>query len=114
MFLIDVVEPFLKDKTKALFTIHVLAYLCLTLRDCVSAFTHIEVTDSQLNDLERNCRTDYVLHYLHFNHHPTAYTLGNVVPHHVKDMKLKYGFGLGLNSMEGREAKHIAIHLTIQ
>ena len=47
MFLIDVVEPFLKDKTKALFTIHVLAYLCLTLRDCVSVFTRIEVTDSQ-------------------------------------------------------------------
>ena len=109
MFLIDVVEPFLKDKTKALFTIHVLAYLCLTLRDCVSVFTRIEVTDSQLDDLERNCRTYYVLHYLHFNHHPTAWTLGNVVPHHAKDMKLKYGFGLGLNSMEGREAKHISI-----
>ena len=52
----------------------------------VSVFTHVEVTDSQLDDLERNCRTDYVLHYLHFNHHPTACTLGNVVPYHVKDV----------------------------
>ena len=108
MFLIDVVEPFLKYKTKALFKIHVLAYFCLTLCDCVSVFTRIEVTDLQLDDLERNCRTYYVLHYLHSNHHPTAWTLGNVVPHHAKDMKLKYGFSLGLDSMEAY------IHLTIQ
>lgn len=30
-------------------------------------------------------------------------------PHHLADMKTKYGMGLGLNSMEGREAKHVFI-----
>jgi hypothetical protein len=35
--------------------------------------------------------------------------LGNIVAEHARDMKVKYGKGLGLNSMEGREAKHISI-----
>ncbi|CAB4017352.1 Hypothetical predicted protein, partial [Paramuricea clavata] len=109
MFLIAAMEPFLKDKTKALFTFHVLAYLCLTLRDCVSVFSRIDVTDSQLDDLEKNCRTYFVLHYLYFDHHPTACTLGNIVSEHARDMKVKYGKRLGLNSMEGRESKHISI-----
>ncbi|CAB3978205.1 Hypothetical predicted protein [Paramuricea clavata] len=110
MFLIAAMEPFLKDKTKALFTFHVLAYLCLTLRDCVSVLNRIDVTDSQLDDLEKNCRTYFVLHYLYFDHHPpTAWTLGNIVPEHARDMKVKYAKGLGLNSMEGRESKHTSI-----
>ena len=37
------------------------------------------------------------------------WTLGCVVPVHTKEMKGIYGLGLGLNSMEGREAKHIVI-----
>jgi hypothetical protein len=109
IFLIAAMEPFLKDKIKALFTFHVLAYLCLTLRDCVSVFNRMDVTDSQLHDLEKNCRTYFVLHYRYFDHHRTAWILGNIVPEHARDMKVKYGKGLGLHSMEGREAKHISI-----
>ena len=41
--------------------------------------------------------------------HPTIWFLGNLVLQHTKEMKAKYGLGLGLNSVEGREAKHIAI-----
>ena len=40
---------------------------------------------------------------------PTVWTLGQVVPEHTKEMKQAYGMGLGLNLMEGREAKHIVI-----
>ena len=46
---------------------------------------------------------------MYFQHHPTAWTLSHIIPAHTKDMKGKYGMGLGLNSMEGREAKHIFI-----
>ena len=112
MFLIAAMETFLKDKTKTFFTFHGFAYLCLTLRDCVSVFNRIAVTDSHLDDLEKNCRTYFVLHYLYFDHHPThhAWTLGNIVPEHARDMKVKYGKGLiGLNLVEDREAKHISI-----
>ena len=44
-----------------------------------------------------------------FSHNPTSWTLGNVVPTHTRQMKSKYSMGLALNSMEGREAKHISI-----
>jgi hypothetical protein len=35
--------------------------------------------------------------------------VGNIVPAHAREMQEKYGMGLALNSMEGREAKHISI-----
>ena len=37
------------------------------------------------------------------------WTLGCAVLVHTEDMEQVYGLGLGLNSMEGREAKHISI-----
>ena len=39
----------------------------------------------------------------------TIWSLGNLVPQHTAEFKAKYGLGLGLNSMEGSEAKHVAI-----
>ena len=40
---------------------------------------------------------------------PSVWTLGHVVPVYTREMFVKYGKGLALNSMEGREAKHQAI-----
>jgi len=40
---------------------------------------------------------------------PTVWTIGHIVPAHTEHMKQLYDMGLGLNSMEGREAKHIFI-----
>ena len=40
---------------------------------------------------------------------PTVWTLGHIIPVHLSEMKRLYGFGLGLNSMEGQEAKHMFI-----
>ena len=37
------------------------------------------------------------------------WTIGHVVYPHVVDVYSKYGVGLAIASMEGREAKHIAI-----
>ena len=37
------------------------------------------------------------------------WTIGNVVPVHTRDIFQKYGKGLLINSMEGREVKHLAI-----
>ena len=41
-----------------------------------------------------------MLFFFHVN--PTVWTIGHIVPAHARDMKSKYGLGLGLNSMEGR------------
>ena len=109
MYLIDAVEPMSQKGTKEHHTLHVLAYFCLTLRNCVSLFSRVEITDEQVVELESNCKTLFTLNCLFFSHHPTIWHLGNVVPVHTKEMHNRYGMGLALNSMEGREAKHISI-----
>lgn len=44
-----------------------------------------------------------------FHVNPTVWTIGHIVPAHAQDMKRKYGLGLGLNSIEGREGKHVFV-----
>ena len=107
MFLIDVLENGISGKTAQLLHIH--AYLCLCLQNAVSSFTRVNITDEQVLDLKQHCTNFYHGYWLFFNVNPTVWTLGCVVPVHTKEMKGIYGLGLGLNSMEGREAKRIAI-----
>ena len=110
MYSIDAVEPDIEEKTKSKFQFHVLAFLSLTLRECVSLFNCIKISDEQVSDLTQLCRVFFKLAVAYLNpSNPTVWTLGNVVPAHIKEMKVQYGMGLGLNSMEGREAKHVAI-----
>jgi hypothetical protein len=111
MFLIAAVNPSAQAGSKEEYMLHVLAYTCLTLRSCVSLFCRIDISDEQLVELDQHCRKYFLLHCIFFSasHNPTSWTLGNVVPVHAKQMKSKYKMGLALNSMEGREAKHISI-----
>ena len=39
---------------------------------------------------------------------PTVWTIGYAIPYHTAQFE-KIGFGLGLNSMQGREAKHVKL-----
>ncbi len=105
MFLIDVLEQVLTGMGKKVLHIHA----CLCLRECVSLFSRVTISDKQVSRLEEQCTSFYRGYNLFFNISSTIWTLGYVVPAHTQDMKSKYGLGLGLNSMEGREAKHIAI-----
>ena len=75
----------------------------------VSLFCRVDITDKQISELEQKCKIVFAVNYLFFAHHPTIWTLGKIVPAHTKDMVKKYGMGLALNSMEGREAKHRSI-----
>ena len=36
---------------------------------------------------------------------PTVWTIGHIIPVHARDTKSKYGKGLSVTSMEGREAR---------
>ena len=108
MYLINLLEPSAKSKQGRL-VLHIHAYLCLSLRDAVSLFSRIIITDADVLKLEKHCRHFYRGYCLYFHVNPTIWSLGNVVPEHTKQIKAKYGLGLGLNSMEGREAKHISI-----
>ncbi len=108
MFLIDLLEKNVTENQSEVLHIH--AYLCLCLRNAVSLFSRINITDEQVEELRRaNCRCFCRGYWLFFNVNQTVWTIGHVVPAHTQEMKQAYGMGLGLNSMEGREAKQIAI-----
>ena len=53
MFLIDVLEQLSTDMEKKVFHIH--AYLCLCLRECVSLFCRITISNEQVSRLQELC-----------------------------------------------------------
>ena len=109
MFLIASVHCFAEKGSQIESNLHIIAYICLTLRDCVSLFNRLDISDVQVMDLEQQCQRFFRIYQLFIDFHPTVWHLGHVVPVHVKEMKAKYDLGLGLNSMEGRESKHVSI-----
>ena len=106
MFLISILEGQAKSP-QAKLIVHIHAYLCL--RNAVSLFSRINISDEDVHELKIHCKNFYRGYCLYLHVNPTVWSIGNVVPVHTQDMKLRYGLGLGLNSMEGRESKHIAI-----
>lgn len=40
---------------------------------------------------------------------PTVWTVGVAIPYHTSKFYQKLGYGLGLNPMQGREAKHVKL-----
>ena len=88
-------------------TIHVIAYICLCLRDCVSLFSRLAISDEEVSELKTLCTSYFRANAVFFYVNPTVWTIGHLVPAHTQHMKEKYGFGLGLNSMERRGAKRV-------
>ena len=79
--------------------LHVTAYICLCLRDCVSLFSRLAISDEPLSKLKTLCTKYFRVNAIFFYGNPTVWTIGHLVPAHTQHMKEKYGFGLGLNSM---------------
>ena len=107
MFLIDLLE----QKSRGI-AMEATSHSCLSLSllcNAVSLFSCTDITDEEVRMLKQHCLSFYRGYCFFFAVNPSVWTLGHVVPLHTKEKKGKYGMGLGLNSMEGREAKHIAI-----
>ena len=88
-----------------------LAYMATNLRDATSLCTRVDITSDQVKELTSLCK-------LYFNCNrllmvksvgPTVWTVGYAIPFHVNKLYRSFGFGLGLNSMQGREAKHVKL-----
>jgi len=109
MLLISAIDPGTSCSGRPSKIYHCIAYLCLCLRDCVSLFSRVDITDQEVAELRSLCFRYFRANVLFFKVNPTVWTVGHVVPVHTECMKGLYGLGLGLNSMEGREAKHIFI-----
>jgi len=106
MFLISSVDPQGKTSSNDL---HIIAYVCLCLRDAVSLFSRVNISPSQVLELKSLCYNYFCTYALFLSVNPTVWTIGHIVPAHTEHMKQLYDMGLGLNSMEGREAKHVFI-----
>ena len=109
MFLIDALkQP--HDSARQTFRLHIFAYLCLMLRQCVSIFCRvIHVTYQDIADLKKHCLNFFRAQCLFNRVTPTTWTIGHIVPNHALQVFQKYHLGLNVVSMEGREAKHIAV-----
>ena len=105
MFLVDIIETAVSGRD--LIAVH--AYITLCLRDCVALFSCLNITEKELAKLKELSISYFCGNSLYFSVTPTVWTLGYVVPLHAEQMVGKYSLGLGLISMEGREAKHISI-----
>lgn len=109
MLLISCLENDVKKGTREEVILHILAYICFNLRNCVSLFTRVDISYSQITKLRQFCINYFKAHCLFLKVNPTVWTLGHILPAHVHVMKNMYQMGLGLNLMEGREAKHVFI-----
>ena len=100
------------DSKKQTQTVLALLFIGIRLRDCCSIMNRFMVNKNQLEKLCSSCLEYYRANalFLHTSVNPTIWTIGHVVPDHAKQVHAKYGQGLLTVTMEGREAKHIALH----
>ena len=102
MHLISAIEQ-KNDEAPARLKLHVLAFTT------VSLFNRFNVTEKQLDELDKACNDFFTCCSLFLKVNPTVWTLGKVVPSHARDIFTKYGKGSIINSMEGRESKHQSV-----
>ena len=86
------------------------AFIGLQLRDSISRFTRVIITDSVLEEMKVSCKKYFNACSLFLdNVTPTVWTNGYAVPYHAELILRRFQLGLGINSMQGREAKHVRI-----
>ena len=90
-------------------------FVGVKLRDAVSLYSRVEINTEQLKNLQILCQQFFNVFYLFLDGiNPTIWTVGVAIPHHTSQLKEKLGYGLGLNSMQGREAKHVKLARYVQ
>ena len=88
-----------------------LAYIGVRLRDLCSIVNRFQVEDTHLEQLQQLAKEYYRANALLLptSVNPTIWTISHVVAAHARQVHDKYGQGLLTVTMEGREAKHIAL-----
>ena len=100
----------LNPDKNTVFKLHALHKAAEKLRDSVSLFSRVRITEEQIVQLENSCKEYFNVNALFLQKvNPTVWTIGYAVPLHTKEMVQTLSFGLGLNTMQGREAKHIKL-----
>ena len=89
--------------------IHSLAHMGLNLRDAVSLYSRQSITEEYIDELRKSCTHVFNTCSLFLSVNPTVWTIGYAIPVHAQITKSKFNCGLGINTMQGREAKHVKI-----
>ena len=83
-------------------------FVGVKVRDAVSLYSRVEINTEELKNLQILCQQFFNVCRLFLDGiNPTIWTVGVAIPYHTSQLKEKLGYGLGLNSMQGREAKHV-------
>ena len=84
----------------------------MLLKNCeiVSLFNWVRITEAEVLQLEKSCTEYCYVNALFLQKvSPIVWTIGYVIPLHTKEMVQTLSFGLGLNTMQGHEVKHIKL-----
>ncbi|KAJ7371883.1 hypothetical protein OS493_022604 [Desmophyllum pertusum] len=109
-FLIQEVLSMSRLSQGSVLKLHALAFVGLKLRDSASIYSRVEESKAQVDDAKTLCQDYFKANVLFLNGvNPTVWTLGYAIPHYTKQLFEELGYGLGLNSMQGRDAKHVKL-----
>ena len=90
--------------------LHTLSFIGVKLRDAASIYSKVVVNIEQVENLKVLCQQFFnASNLLLTDVTPTVWTVGVAIPYHTSELHQKIGYGLGLNSMQGREAKHVKL-----
>jgi len=82
----------------------------LQLRDCISKYSCITVDETVMGELSESSGKYFNGCALFLNNvTPTVWTIGHALPYHTGLLFRTFGLGLGVNTMQGREVKHVSI-----
>ncbi|XP_064652953.1 uncharacterized protein LOC135503337 [Lineus longissimus] len=89
------------------FRLLVLHQMCLVGRDAIALMSQMKFSMYDLQCLKEKCETYHRIHAMFLAHVSlTTWHAGYIVPYHAGLVYLKFGTGLGINTLQGREAKH--------
>ena len=109
MDVISVMLEFENLDDKTTLKLHSLAYTALKLRNSVSLFTRVTLSEADIEVLKENAQLYFnacILFGKTTTCPSTAWTIGYAIPYCTEKLFKDLGYGLGLNTTQGREAKH--------
>ncbi len=81
----------------------------MELRNASALFLQTNIQEHDIDKLGHHCRLYFNVHALFDRVNLTTWTVGHVIPAHTKALYRELGLGLGVNSVQGRESKHLAL-----
>ena len=95
--------------------LHALPFIGLKLRDAASLYSRVDLSQAQVDRVKTLWQNYFKANVLFLNGvNPTVWKRRYAVPRHTKQLFEELGHGLGLNSVQGYEAKHVKLAIYIK